>query len=231
MTSRKDLLAAFDELLQPARFKDSGPNGLQVEGRSEVHHIVSGVTASLALIDAAIAEGADAVTLVFDYDAPFADEPAGLFRVQVDGNLVEAECLDRCVQHNLVAVNGVALDGKLLGNVAGGNRTVELAHFASLTDDDDDLTVKLLGNAAGGCLGLLVTLFNCGALGAELFEIALCGAQCLAAWQEEVAGIAVLDADDIAELAEIWNAFEKNNVHGSVLFCNLEIRGEWCFRF
>ena len=121
--------------------------------------------------------------------------------------------------------------GKLLGNVAGGNRTVELTHFAGLTNDDDDLTVKLLGNAAGGCLGLLVTLFNCGALGAELLEIALRGAQCLAAWQEEVAGITVLDADDIAELSEIWNAFEKNNVHGSVLFCKLEIRGEWCFRF
>jgi len=61
MTTRQELLAALDELLQPARFKDYGPNGLQVEGRSEVHHIVSGVTASLALIDAAIAEGADAI--------------------------------------------------------------------------------------------------------------------------------------------------------------------------
>lgn len=61
MTTRLELLAAFDELLQPARFKDYGPNGLQVEGRSEVRHIVSGVTASLALIDAAINQGADAI--------------------------------------------------------------------------------------------------------------------------------------------------------------------------
>ena len=61
MTTRQELLAALDELLQPARFKDYGPNGLQVEGRSEVRHIVSGVTASLALIDAAISEGADAI--------------------------------------------------------------------------------------------------------------------------------------------------------------------------
>ena len=42
-------------------FKDYGPNGLQVEGKTEVHKLVSGVTASLALIDAAIAEGADAL--------------------------------------------------------------------------------------------------------------------------------------------------------------------------
>ena len=61
MTTRQELLTAFDELLQPARFKDYGPNGLQVEGRSDVRHIVSGVTASLALIDAAIAQGADAI--------------------------------------------------------------------------------------------------------------------------------------------------------------------------
>ena len=32
-TDRATLLAAFDEALQPALFKDYGPNGLQVEGR------------------------------------------------------------------------------------------------------------------------------------------------------------------------------------------------------
>jgi dinuclear metal center YbgI/SA1388 family protein len=55
------LLTAFDQLLQPGLFKDYGPNGLQVEGKAEVRKIVSGVTASLALIEAAIAEQADAI--------------------------------------------------------------------------------------------------------------------------------------------------------------------------
>lgn len=55
------LLGAFDQLLQPDRFKDHGPNGLQVEGKAEVHKIVSGVTASLALIEAAVAVEADAI--------------------------------------------------------------------------------------------------------------------------------------------------------------------------
>ncbi|MCW5655011.1 Nif3-like dinuclear metal center hexameric protein [Hydrogenophaga sp.] len=59
--SRATLVTAFDDLLQPAQFKDYGPNGLQVEGRNEVGRLVSGVTASLALIDAAIAEEADAI--------------------------------------------------------------------------------------------------------------------------------------------------------------------------
>jgi len=59
MTDRSQLLRTLDDLLQPARFKDYGPNGLQVEGRRDVRHIVSGVTASRALIEAAVAAGAD----------------------------------------------------------------------------------------------------------------------------------------------------------------------------
>ncbi|GAB3657162.1 Nif3-like dinuclear metal center hexameric protein [Ramlibacter alkalitolerans] len=61
MTHRSDLLQAFDTLLAPERFKDYGPNGLQVEGREQVGRIVSGVTASRALIEAAIAREADAI--------------------------------------------------------------------------------------------------------------------------------------------------------------------------
>lgn len=64
MTITRDaLLAAFDAELQPDRFSDYGPNGLQVEGRGEIMRLVSGVTASLALIDAAIAADADAIVV------------------------------------------------------------------------------------------------------------------------------------------------------------------------
>ena len=59
--SRAQLLQACTTLLQPERFKDYGPNGLQVEGKDEIRHLVSGVTASRALIDAAIAAKADAI--------------------------------------------------------------------------------------------------------------------------------------------------------------------------
>ena len=61
MASTQQLLKAFDGLLDPARFKDYGPNGLQVEGKPEVRRIVSGVTASRALIEVAIAHQADAI--------------------------------------------------------------------------------------------------------------------------------------------------------------------------
>ena len=61
MIQRHELLAQLDGLLQPERFKDYGPNGLQVEGKDQIRRIVSGVTASRALIEAAIDDGADAV--------------------------------------------------------------------------------------------------------------------------------------------------------------------------
>ena len=61
MTDRHQLHTALDGLLQPERFKDYCPNGLQVEGRLELKKIVSGVTASLALIEAAVQANADAI--------------------------------------------------------------------------------------------------------------------------------------------------------------------------
>lgn len=61
MISRAKLTDAFNILLEPERFKDYGPNGLQVEGKAEIRKIISGVTASLALIEAAVAAKADAI--------------------------------------------------------------------------------------------------------------------------------------------------------------------------
>ncbi len=47
--------------LDVERFADYCPNGLQVEGARPIRRLVSGVTASLALIDAAAEQGADAL--------------------------------------------------------------------------------------------------------------------------------------------------------------------------
>lgn len=58
---REELRAYLDTLLDAARFRDYCPNGLQVEGRARVRHIVCGVTACQALIEAAVERGADAL--------------------------------------------------------------------------------------------------------------------------------------------------------------------------
>lgn len=61
MITRIECLSYLETLLEPARFQDYAPNGLQVEGKDELSVIVSGVTASQALIDEAVALEADAV--------------------------------------------------------------------------------------------------------------------------------------------------------------------------
>ncbi len=59
--TRDELNRYLDALLEPARFRDYCPNGLQLEGRVEIRRVVSGVSASLALLEAASEAGADAV--------------------------------------------------------------------------------------------------------------------------------------------------------------------------
>lgn len=61
--ARSQMDAWFNQVLEVERFKDYGPNGLQVEGRDRISHVVSGVTASLALIEAAVAQDADAIVV------------------------------------------------------------------------------------------------------------------------------------------------------------------------
>lgn len=56
---REELESYLNGMLMPERFRDYCPNGLQVEGCAEIGRIVCGVTASRALIEAAIARGAD----------------------------------------------------------------------------------------------------------------------------------------------------------------------------
>lgn len=57
----RELAAWLDDTLQAARFKDYCPNGLQVEGRERTGSIIAGVTASEALLRAAVERRADAV--------------------------------------------------------------------------------------------------------------------------------------------------------------------------
>ncbi len=63
----KELESYLDLLLNVSQFRDYCPNGLQVEGRSEIRTIVSGVTASFELLQAAIDKKADAVLVHHGY--------------------------------------------------------------------------------------------------------------------------------------------------------------------
>jgi hypothetical protein len=61
------LVEEADRYLGSARIQDYCPNGLQVEGRPQVSRIVSGVTASQALLDAAVEANADLVLVHHGY--------------------------------------------------------------------------------------------------------------------------------------------------------------------
>ena len=65
--SRQQLSEFLDNLLEPERFQDYCPNGLQVEGKNEIHRLVTGVTASQALVDEAIKRRADAILVHHGY--------------------------------------------------------------------------------------------------------------------------------------------------------------------
>lgn len=63
----RELLTETNRLLKPDQFNDYCPNGLQVEGKTVIRHLVSGVTASQRLLDAAAEQGADAILVHHGY--------------------------------------------------------------------------------------------------------------------------------------------------------------------
>ncbi|WP_298008825.1 Nif3-like dinuclear metal center hexameric protein [uncultured Aquabacterium sp.] len=116
-------------LLDAGRFKDYGPNGLQVEGRPSIRKLVTGVTASLALIEAAVAEGADAILVHH-----------GLFWRGQDGRVTGwmRQRLGQLLAHdiNLIAYH-LPLDAHPeLGNNAQWGQKLGLAADARFGDQD-----------------------------------------------------------------------------------------------
>jgi dinuclear metal center YbgI/SA1388 family protein len=67
MVELRELVSYCDTLLDSGAFPDYCPNGLQVEGRGRVRRLVTGVTASQALVDAAVAADADAILVHHGY--------------------------------------------------------------------------------------------------------------------------------------------------------------------
>lgn len=64
---RNTLIKYCDELLNVSAWPDYAPNGLQIEGRPQIERLITGVTASAALIEAAIDQRADALLVHHGY--------------------------------------------------------------------------------------------------------------------------------------------------------------------
>jgi dinuclear metal center YbgI/SA1388 family protein len=138
MAHRSEIDNYLHDLLGVDRFRDYGPNGLQVEGKSEVRRLVSGVTASLAFIDAAIEAGADAILVHH-----------GLFWRGQDGRITGwmRARIARLIAHdiNLFAYH-LPLDAHpALGNNAQLARQLGLSADATFGEQD----LGFIGDAAG----------------------------------------------------------------------------------
>lgn len=66
-TDRDTIVKTLNNWLEPERFQDYCPNGLQVEGRQPVARVISGVTASQRFLEQAIDAGADMVLVHHGY--------------------------------------------------------------------------------------------------------------------------------------------------------------------
>ncbi len=133
-TSRQKMQAALNVLLEPQRFQDFAPNGLQVEGREQIDIVVSGVTASQALLNAAIALKADAVLVHHGYFWRSEDPCLVGMKGRRVQTLMQADI-------NLFAYH-LPLDCHMeLGNNAGLGRALGVPQFGPLIPEEPTLPV------------------------------------------------------------------------------------------
>lgn len=134
MIERSTLLKHLDTLLQSQRIRDYCPNGLQVAGREHIAHIVTGVTASQALIDAAIERGADTLLVHHGYFWKGEDE-------RVVG--IKRERLKALLTHdiNLIAYHLPLDQHPVYGNNAQLADVLNLQVDGLLNEDDPSLPV------------------------------------------------------------------------------------------
>ncbi|PZP64874.1 MAG: Nif3-like dinuclear metal center hexameric protein [Azospira oryzae] len=141
--NRNDLETYLADLLQVARYRDYCPNGLQVEGHSEIQTLVTGVSASVALIEAAVRAGAQAILVHHGYFWR-AEDP------RVVG--MKRERLARLLRHdiNLFAYH-LPLDAHPeLGNNAQLARRLGFVTEARFADQE----IACLGHVAGPAVRL-----------------------------------------------------------------------------
>ncbi|WP_070962756.1 Nif3-like dinuclear metal center hexameric protein [Vibrio sonorensis] len=170
----------LNEKLSPHLIKDYCPNGLQVEGKSEVKKVVTGVTASQALIEKAIELNADAILVHHGYFWKGEPEPIRGMKgkrirslIQNDINLIAyhlpldihpelgnnaelARLLDIQVEGGLEGhEQSVAIYGRLKQPVSGKVFAETIAAVLNreplhITPDNQDKPIETVGWCTGG---------------------------------------------------------------------------------
>lgn len=180
---RQEFNQLLNDILKPNNIKDFCPNGLQVEGKNEIKKIVTGVTASQALIDAAIDEQADAILVhhgyfwkgesqpitgmkkrrigallandinLFAYHLPLDIHP------EIGNNAQLAKLLDIEIQEGLEPVaNSVAVKGRLKTALSGdefASKIAKVLNRAPLTSLVRSSKIQTIALCTGGGQGYI----------------------------------------------------------------------------
>ncbi|MDO6443743.1 Nif3-like dinuclear metal center hexameric protein [Marinobacter sp. 2_MG-2023] len=184
MATRDSILAKLNEWLQPENFQDYCPNGLQVEGKRDVKTIITGVTASRALIEAAIAANADMVIVHHGYFWKGEDQRIqGMKRERLkrlldnDINLVayhlplddhpeygnNRQLADILSIENPRPLNGLVWEGELQGAMSPEKFGLHIAralHREPLKVGDGKAEIKRVGWCTGAAQGFIDTAIN-----------------------------------------------------------------------
>lgn len=170
----------LNEKLSPQLIKDYAPNGLQVEGKSTIKHVVTGVTASQALIDKAVQLNADALLVHHGYFWKGEPEPIrGMkgkrirtlikndinlygyhlpldIHPQLGNNAELARLLDIEVEGGMEGhEQSVAMFGRLKQPVAGSDFAAKLNSVLNrvplhIAPEQDDKLIETVGWCTGG---------------------------------------------------------------------------------
>src|SRR6266852_1949050 len=166
-----------------------------------------------------IAESRELLGFFFDLGFYFGGYVAENF--YDDGIL--AEGFDGFAELDLALVDLEALHGEGFGDVGGGDGAEELVVLAGLageaeSDAVDERGLLLRGfELVGGFLG------QRGANALEGFHVAAGGFDGELARQQEIAGVAGLDGNDVAAVAELIDVFLQNDLHGVSLCSYFQI--------
>jgi hypothetical protein len=126
---------------------------------------------------------------------------------------VRAQRLDRLVELDLAALDLHTRGVGRIGNVARGDRAVELQGLGGLANEGDLEALHLVGDLLGLAAALEVLGLQHVPLRFEVGDVVFGGAQRLLLRQQVVAGKARLHLHHVAHLAELGYALEQDDVH------------------
>ncbi|MGP1716357.1 MAG: Nif3-like dinuclear metal center hexameric protein [Methylophilus sp.] len=225
------LVSELANFLQVVRFQDYCPNGLQVEGRPEVRRIVTGVTASQALIDAAIEANADAIMVHHGYF--WRGEPA-----EVTG--MKRKRLKQLLTHDIsLLAYHLPLDAHpevgnnvQLGKVLGWPlvRYLDEKNMLPMASLPQAVSLKQLGEHISGELGRQVQLL--GDPGQQVRTVAWCTGAAQSYIQQAVtAGVDVFISGEVSE--QTWHTVQETGTayiaagHHATERYGVQALGQW----